>query len=119
MSKQFDESLYRFCKMVYEHISTGKPCLDMASELCIMHEQICKSKAFTPPTPEEARIYAKNIGFELDGEKFCAFYQCKGWMVGKSKMKDWKAAVRTWKPRKPDNPESEFERMQREYNESC
>ena len=27
------------------------------------------------------------------------FYESKGWMVGKDKMKDWKAAVRTWEPK--------------------
>ena len=27
------------------------------------------------------------------------FYESKGWMVGKDKMKDWKASVRTWEKR--------------------
>lgn len=32
----------------------------------------------------------------VDPEKFIDFYSAKGWMIGKNKMKDWKAAVRTW-----------------------
>ena len=32
----------------------------------------------------------------VDPEKFVDFYAAKGWMIGKNKMKDWKAAVRTW-----------------------
>lgn len=32
----------------------------------------------------------------LDAQRFVDFYECKGWMVGKNKMKNWKAAVRTW-----------------------
>ena len=34
---------------------------------------------------------------EIDVNKFINFYESKGWMVGKNKMKDWKAAVRNWR----------------------
>ena len=51
----------------------------------------------TKPTPAEVKEYAKTIDFDLDGEGFVDFYQSKGWLVGKSPMKDWQAAVRTWK----------------------
>jgi hypothetical protein len=56
-----------------------------------------KSLRFQQPTPQEVFEYAKSIGFYLDGSKFCDYYASKGWVVGKSPMKDWKAAVRTWK----------------------
>jgi len=59
--------------------------------------------AFIPPTPEQVEEYAGSIGFEVDGAEFVDFYESKGWMVGKNKMKDWKAAVRTWKIRKDKN----------------
>jgi hypothetical protein len=52
---------------------------------------------FQKPTSQEVTAYAASIGFRLDGEKFCAFYESKGWLVGKSPMKDWRAAVVTWK----------------------
>jgi hypothetical protein len=32
----------------------------------------------------------------VDADAFVDFYESKGWLVGKNKMKDWKAAVRTW-----------------------
>ena len=32
----------------------------------------------------------------MDADRFVDFYESKGWMVGKNKMKDWRAAVRTW-----------------------
>ena len=35
----------------------------------------------------------------VDPQRFIDFYETKGWMVGKNKMKDWKAAVRTWEQR--------------------
>ena len=47
---------------------------------------------FVPPTKEE--INSEFPGF--DAERFIDFYSSKGWMVGKNKMKDWKASVRTW-----------------------
>lgn len=52
---------------------------------------------FVPPSPQEVSEYGKTIGFPIDGEKFVAFYQASGWYRGKSKIKDWKAAVVTWK----------------------
>jgi hypothetical protein len=54
-------------------------------------------KKFQKPTPDEVYQYAKSIGFDLSGQKFCDYYESKGWLVGKSPMKDWKACIRTWK----------------------
>ena len=56
-------------------------------------------KRFKKPKADEVFEYAKSIGFAVDGQSFCDFYQSKGWTVGKSAMKDWKAAVRTWRAR--------------------
>lgn len=53
-------------------------------------------KRFIPPTVEEVEQYCLENSYILDAERFVDFYECKGWMVGKNKMKDWKAAVRTW-----------------------
>jgi hypothetical protein len=55
------------------------------------------SKRFVKPSPEEVTSYAKSIDFDLIGQVFTDFYESKGWKVGKTPMKDWKAAVRTWK----------------------
>ena len=51
---------------------------------------------FAPPTLEEVKAYCQERGNNVDPERWMDFYQSKGWMVGKNKMKDWKAAVRTW-----------------------
>lgn len=53
-------------------------------------------KAFNLPTIEEVRAYCKERGNDVDPSKWHNFYSAKGWMIGKNKMKDWKAAVRTW-----------------------
>lgn len=56
--------------------------------------------AFTPPTLEEVARYCAERHNSVDPETFIDFYQSKGWKVGNTKMKDWKAAVRTWEKRR-------------------
>ena len=53
-------------------------------------------KRFVPPTREEVKTYCNEKGYSVDPDKFVNFYESKGWMIGKNKMKDWKAAVRNW-----------------------
>lgn len=57
------------------------------------------SERFVPPNAKEVTEYAQSIQFNLDGEKFVDYYESVGWVVGGSKkrMKNWQAAVRTWK----------------------
>ena len=52
---------------------------------------------FVKPTPKEVNDYAKEIDFKLDGDYFCDWNEARGWLVSKNPMKDWKAAIRTWK----------------------
>lgn len=51
-------------------------------------------KRFIPPTLEEVKAYIQERGSNVNAQGFIDFYESKGWMVGKSKMKDWKAACR-------------------------
>lgn len=51
---------------------------------------------FIPPTADEVKAYCRERKNTVDHEKFWNFYASKGWMVGKNKMKDWRAAVRNW-----------------------
>ena len=55
-----------------------------------------RSPVFKPPTVEEVRAYCEERNSGIDAQAFVDFYASKGWMVGKNKMKDWHAAVRTW-----------------------
>lgn len=65
-------------------------------------ENICGGQAatqtprFIPPTVEEVAAYCRERRNGVDPRRFVDFYVSKGWMVGKNKMKDWKAAIRTW-----------------------
>jgi len=65
------------------------------------------AKKFQKPTPEQAAEYAISIGFVLDGQHFIDYYEARGWKYkGGVKMKDWKAAVRTWKARQNNDGSS-------------
>lgn len=55
-----------------------------------------KKNTFCPPTVDEVREYLQSVGSKVDAEAFVAFYESKGWMIGKNKMKSWKMAVVTW-----------------------
>jgi hypothetical protein len=55
-----------------------------------------RSKRFVPPTVEEVAQYCFERMSKVDPQRFVDYYTSNGWMVGKNKMKDWKAAVRTW-----------------------
>ena len=58
---------------------------------------------FTPPTYEEVDLYCQERNNSIDCEKFVDFYTSKNWMVGKTKMKDWRACVRTWEKSEKSN----------------
>lgn len=56
-------------------------------------------KRFVPPTLAEVQSYVAERQSPVDPQGFIDFYASKGWMVGKTPMKDWKAACRnaeTW-----------------------
>ena len=54
------------------------------------------------PSLEDIQAYCSEMGYSFDPQRFLDFYESKGWMVGKTKMKDWKAALRGWNSRQPE-----------------
>lgn len=70
-----------------------------------------KAKRFIPPSVEEVEQYCIERSNNIEAQSFIDFYESKGWMIGKNKMKDWKAAVRTWeRSRKQENKENVFDK---------
>lgn len=49
-----------------------------------------------PPTKAMVEAYCEERNNSIDADKFLNRYEANGWLVGKSKMKDWQAAIRTW-----------------------
>ena len=52
------------------------------------------------PTVEEIAAYCRSRNNGLDPEQIWDFYESKGWFIGKTKMKNWRSAVRTWERRR-------------------
>lgn len=76
-----------------------------------------KTKVFVKPTTEEIQKYCDERNNGINAEAFYDFYESKNWYVGKNKMKDWKACVRTWEQRdkvKKENAEDKLNRLFRE-----
>ena len=57
-------------------------------------------KTFKKPSIEEIKEYCLERKNGINANYFYDFYESKGWMIGKNKMKDWKSAVRTWERNK-------------------
>ena len=57
-------------------------------------------KAFTKPTVDEVLAYCLERKNGIDPQSFLDHYDSNGWMVGRTPMQDWKAAVRTWERRR-------------------
>ncbi len=67
-----------------------------------------KRGRFAPPSLSEVTTYCLERKNRVLPEQFVNFYESKNWMVGKNKMKDWKAAVRTWEHREGGQSEDKF-----------
>lgn len=68
------------------------------------------TKKFVPPTLQEVDDYVHLKNFQIDPERFIAYYESNGWMVGRNKMKDWKAAVRSWASRSKEKSSGKKEK---------
>ena len=77
-------------------------------ELNKLNTKVINIRYMIPPTIEMVENYINEHGYNVDAHSFVDFYESKGWLVGKTKMKDWQAAVRTWnrneKPKASGNP---------------
>lgn len=70
---------------------------------------------FKVPAVEEVAAYCAERRNNVDAQAWWDFYQSKGWMVGKNKMKDWKAAVRTWEQRHKNESKSNGNCVKNEF----
>jgi len=107
---------------IHNRISEGTPkelprdtqrgVLDKSREEKI---RVDKRETFKPPTLEELKAYQKERKADIDTNRFFNFYESKGWLVGKNKMKDWRAAFRNWeKDKEPKRSNIEHQRT-KEY----
>ncbi|MFQ8804466.1 MAG: hypothetical protein ACLR8Y_04215 [Alistipes indistinctus] len=55
---------------------------------------------FMPPSVEEVAVYCEKRQNGIDPQSFIDHYSAVGWKVGRNRMSDWQAAVRTWENRR-------------------
>ena len=65
-----------------------------------------KKAFFKKPTLDEVKNYCILRKNNIEAEAFIDFYESKDWLIGKNKMKNWKACVRTWESREKKNPKT-------------
>ena len=102
---EFDENgAYRLIEK--QRLTDGIPMVDQRlTQVRLGKDRLGKDRldknirGFTPPSIDEVSAYCAERKNGIDPQHFVDFYEAKGWMVGKNKMKDWKAAVRTWEGR--------------------
>lgn len=123
---EFDENKsYRLRDLSESQLPVDEPLTQVSIGKDSIGKDNINNKRFTPPTLEEVKEYCNERGNSVNPETFINFYESKGWYVGKNKMKDWKACVRTWENngrRRKEEPQAknydteyDFDAMEREY----
>ena len=94
--KLIEKMIRKFCVDVEPNQNVAIPHRVTREEMIAVKP---KRKVFTPPSFADVDEYMRTRMCPdpiTQAEKFCDFYESKGWVVGKAKMKCWKAAVRNW-----------------------
>ena len=89
--------------------SIGKDSIDKVSVIESGGEK--PAKRFSPPSLEQVQAYCQERQNNVNVQKFVDYYTSNGWMVGKTKMKDWKAAVRNWEHMQTKEPPQQKKRQ--------
>jgi hypothetical protein len=107
-------SIVRLCKWeTYQHCGLDKRTADRTADRTtdgppVDHQRTENNngdngkkvkKKFIVPSLEDVSAYCAERGNRVDPQQFIDYYEAKGWMIGKNKMKSWQAAVRTWEQR--------------------
>lgn len=109
--------LKKFKYPIKENLKDNNTSINNTS---INKKENIKRKSFVKPTIEEINQYCQERNNSINAEAFYDFYESKDWYVGKNKMKDWKACVRTWEKRNETKPKKKsidevFEEVRKKY----
>lgn len=79
-------------------ITQQEPKHNLNQEPITKNQEPIKDRArrFTPPSLDEVRAYCNDRRNGIDPQAFIDHYEVNDWIRGKTKMKNWQAAVRTW-----------------------
>ena len=99
--KTHDKHMSNICKTYVEHMENENENINV--DVIDSKKGVVRGKRFEPPTVEEIGAYCSERDNKVNPQAFFDFYESKGWVVGNQKMKDWKAAVRTWEQRESES----------------
>lgn len=103
-----------------KQITNGEKEIEKEKDIEIEKEyKAPEAKRFIAPSIEEVKSYCEERQNNVNAQQFVDFYSAKGWMVGKNKMKDWKACVRTWEQRDDKPKHSKQYVTASEYKNPC
>ena len=99
--KYLSSSELRGCSPVCVPVSTPTPPHNIKKDKKDKKKECSRATTavFAPPTLQQVSEYALELNKLEEAQRFIDFYQSKGWMVGRTKMRDWRAALRRWIPR--------------------
>lgn len=91
----------RFAQPVEQPVVSRSNLAEQPVDTAIEDKKVLRRKnerngRFVRPSVEEISGYCRERGNGVDAQRFFDYYESKGWLVGKTKMTDWRAAVRTW-----------------------
>lgn len=127
---QINENVY----IIEENVDIKAKNVDISKQSRVEKSRVEKSRVeredngakapthsrFTPPSLDEVEEYCKERKNSINAKRFIDYYTSKGWKVGNSTMRDWKATVRTWEGRetKGSKPQQPVADNERKYTES-
>lgn len=112
LAKQRSREKQKLLNNVNDMSMTSQPCqgtdidIDIEEDIDIDTNNTkgkTKRKRFVKPTVEDIRAYCVERNNNVNPERFYNYYESNGWMVGKNKMKNWKAAILTWEGNQKNN----------------
>ncbi len=87
------------------------------SDSTLSYERVGTTKGFAPPTLDEIQVYARERNSVVDPDKFFDRNEAAGWMVGRHRMKDWKAAFRYWERTEKPNGDRRSAAKARDFSQ--
>ena len=98
INQEVNQQLTNNQPTINQQLTTNEKEKEEKKEKEYIKENI-KRKVFKKPTIKEIADYCKERKNNVNAEVFYNFYESKDWLVGKNKMKNWKACVRSWELR--------------------
>ena len=84
--------------------ATGEPRVSTNKNIRIREYKNPTKDESIPPTLDQVRDYCLERKNGIDPEAFIAYYDSRGWMLGKNKIKNWKSCIITWEKRQKPKP---------------